>query len=106
MSLTDQYLVVATAAAREHYTNDLDVARIISAATLGLVSAGWRLPGLMAATPDLVESLRTNGDGRVYCVDTETGQARYGRNGLMSAEERAFELAAEPGMAGPYVTHT
>ena len=75
-------------------------------ATLGLVGAGWRLPGLMAATPYLVESLRTNADGRVYCVDTKTGQARYGRNGLMSAEERALELASDPEFAGPYITHT
>ena len=63
-----------------------------------MTAGGWTLPSAMACVCEMAESLRVNSDGRVYCVDTDTGAARYGANGLMSAEERGLELRADPRM--------
>ena len=102
--LVNSFLVVATAAARPHIDNDLDLAKVVTASALAFISAGWKLPGLLAATPEMAESLRVNSDGKIYCCD-ENGQARYGRNGLMTAEERALELAANPKLKDPFLKH-
>ena len=74
MSLINSFLIVATSAARPHTDSELDLARVLTATALAFTYAGWKLPGLLAATPDLVESLRVTSSGKSSVFDAD-GQA-------------------------------
>ena len=96
MSTIDQFLRIAEGEAQKHTDDPVDLAKIIAATSLGLTAAGWTLPSAFACVCEMAESLRVSGDGKVYCIDTDTGAARYGSSGLMTAEERGLELRADP----------
>lgn len=94
MSLTESYIQIATDAAREHTSDELDVAKILTATTMELFQSGSRLPGAMAVVIEAIDTVRVNRDGQLHVVDRNS-RPRYGANGLLTVAERIAELKAD-----------